>query len=77
MSLPDLCGLVETGSGVNIPGSSDSDEQVAVLQRIVNLVHVKRHLAKPDDMRAQIASRSAAAAVGVEIEIIADIKNQS
>src|SRR3546814_5177205 len=43
----------EAGRGIDIAGSADGDEKVAVSERLVDAVHLQRHLAEPDDVRAQ------------------------
>src|SRR5690606_14436159 len=69
-------GLVEAGGGIDIPGGADGDEQVTALQCLGDARHVEGHLAEPHDMRAQVARGLAAAADGVEAEVLADIENQ-
>src|SRR3546814_5437452 len=43
----------EAGRGIDIAGSADGDEKVAVSERLVDAVHLPRHLAEPDAVRAQ------------------------
>src|SRR3546814_6047994 len=43
----------EAGRGIDIAGSADGDEKVAVSERLVAAVHLQRHLAEPDDVRAK------------------------
>src|SRR3546814_6734947 len=46
----DVCS---SDLGIDIAGSADGDEKVAVSERLVDAVHLQRHLAEPDDVRAQ------------------------
>ena len=47
---------------VDMAKGADADEQLALLQRVVDALHVIGHLAEPDDIRAQRTDQPAAGA---------------
>ena len=51
----------EAGGRIDRARGADGDEQVAARQRRLDPVHVQRHLAEPDDVRAQPAVAGGAA----------------
>ena len=51
-------GLDEAGGGIDRARRPDRHEQVALPQRVVDPLHVVRHLAEPDDVGAHLAGRA-------------------
>ena len=54
--------LDETRRRIDVPRGADADEQLALLQRVVDALHVIGHLAEPDDVRTQRTDQPAAGA---------------
>lgn len=46
----NLCGLVEAGGWIDVPGRAYRHEEITTLQCLVDLVHMKGHFTKPNDM---------------------------
>jgi hypothetical protein len=63
-------GLHEAGGGVDGARRADRDEQVGDHQRAVDPLHLVRHLAEPDDVRAQLAGGAARRTGGAVAEIL-------
>lgn len=54
--------LDEPGGGIDVAGRADGKEQVALRQRMVDIVQKVRHLPEPDDMWPQRSGEIAAGA---------------
>src|SRR6185503_11122804 len=62
--------LHEAGGGIDVARGADREEQLASTERIRDAVHLERHLAEPDDVRAHAAAARAARALGFERKIL-------
>ncbi len=60
-----------------MPGGADSDKEIRLLQRMVNLLHADGHLAKPHHVRAQRRRKLTAGAAIVGGKIAAPINHLS
>lgn len=60
---------------VNMAGCANSDKVIGLRQRIVNFIHLQRHLAKPHHMWAQHRRELAAMAAVVIVDVIHPVQN--
>src|SRR3546814_917119 len=58
--------LHEARGGVDVSRGADGEEQAAAAERVLDALHLERHLAEPHDLRAHAAGGVAAGAGGAD-----------